>query len=59
MKQLSSGMLPRGFFGGETVYICLTQIGAISTEDSLSELRVIGTNVYRVDPFFLHLTMHT
>ena len=30
----------------------------ISTEHSLSELRVIGTPVYRVDSYFLHLTMH-
>ena len=32
-----------------------------STEHSSSELRVVGTNVHRVDPFFVHLTiaMHT
>ena len=31
--------------------------GDISTEHSASELRVIGTNVYPVDSYFLHLTM--
>ena len=29
--------------------------GAISTEHSSSELRVIGTTVYRFDKYFLHL----
>ena len=30
--------------------------GAISTEHGSSELRVIGTTVYRIDSCFLHLT---
>ena len=33
-------------------------IGAIATEHSSSELRVIGTNAHRVDSYFLHLSMH-
>ena len=33
--------------------------GAISTEHSASELTVIRTNDYRVDFYFLHLTMLT
>ena len=33
--------------------------GAISTEHISSELRVIGTNVHRVDSYFLHLTIQT
>ena len=31
----------------------------ISTEHGSSELRVIQTKVHRVDPYFLHLTLHT
>ena len=33
--------------------------GAISTEHSLSELRVIGTNAHWVDSYFFHYTMHS
>ena len=36
-----------------------TIFGAISTEHSSSELRVIETNAYWVDTDFLHLTIHT
>ena len=35
----------------------ITCVGAISTEHSSTELRVIGTNDHRVDSYFLHLTM--
>ena len=35
------------------------KVGAISTEHSSSELRVIRTNVRQVDSYFLHLTMYT
>ena len=34
-------------------------VGAISTEHSSSEMRVIGTNAHQVDSCFLLLTMHT
>ena len=33
----------------------IRSLGAISTEHSASELRVIGTNDYRVDSFFATL----
>ena len=36
-----------------------SDLGAISNDDSSSELRVTGTIHHRVDSYFLHLTMRT
>ena len=36
----------------------MVETGAISTEHSSSDLRVIRTNVHRANSSFLHLTMH-
>ena len=46
---------PRQIFKDSSILLS----GAISTEHSSSELRVIGTNAHRFDSYFLHLTMHT
>ena len=34
------------------IFLKITQSGAISTDHSVSELKVIWTNAHRVDPFF-------
>ena len=45
--------------GGSPTSATSTEVGAITTEHSSSELRVIRNNVHQVDYYFLDLTMHT
>ena len=42
----------------DSIHSTLYRMVHISTKHSSSELRIIRTNVHRVDSYFLHLTMH-